>query len=372
MTTDTTKDATTAVTAGRPVTMTIDEDQLNDLLGRFVTDLGATVHAGNVVIGDRLGLYRGLSEIGPTDAAGLAERAGVDARSTREWLLGQAAGGYVETDGQARLFWLSPEQQLALVDPDGVGMAGEFLLAVACLQDEAKVTGGFRSGAGVAWHEHRAEVFTGCERFFRPGYVANLVTSWLPALDGVVDKLTAGGRVADVGCGLGTSTRLIAQAFPAAQVSGFDYHDESIRLAHEAAVQVGLGDRVRFEVAAAAGFPGTGYDLVATFDCLHDMGDPVGAARHIRGCLDQDGTWLLVEPFAGATPVDNLNPVGRLYYNFSTLLCVPHAIAQGAGGAALGSQAGEAAVQAIATQAGFTRVRRAAETPFNIAYEIRP
>jgi Methyltransferase domain len=352
--------------------MPVDEDQLNDLIGQFITDLGATVHAGNVVIGDRLGLYRALSEIGPADAAALAHHTGTSERYLREWLAGQAAGGYVSTDSDARTFWLTDAQHLALVDPNGVGMAGAFLLAVACLQDEPKITDAFRTGDGVAWHEHRADVFTGCERFFRPGYVANLVTSWLPALDGVCEKLAAGGRVADVGCGLGTSTQLMGTAFPNAHMTGFDYHQRSIELARKAAADAGLANRVTFEVAAAADFPGTGYDLVATFDCLHDMGDPVGAAAHIRTALADDGTWLLVEPYAGDSTTDNFTPVGRVYYNFSTMLCVPHAIAYGAGDTALGNQAGEAAVHLIATAAGFTRVRRATETPFNIIYEIRP
>jgi SAM-dependent methyltransferase len=352
--------------------MPVDEDQLNDLIGRFITDLGATVHAGNVVIGDRLGLYRALSKIGPADAAALAHHTGTSERYLREWLAGQAAGGYVSTDADARTFWLTDAQHLALVDPDGIGMAGAFLLAVACLQDEPKITDAFRTGDGVAWHEHREDVFTGCERFFRPGYVANLVTSWLPALDGVSEKLAAGGRVADVGCGLGTSTQLMATAFPNARVTGFDYHERSIELARKAAADAGLADRVTFEVAPAADFPGTGYDLVATFDCLHDMGDPIGAAAHIRAALADDGTWLLVEPYAGDSTAENFTPVGRLYYNFSTMLCVPHAIACGAGDTALGNQAGEAAVHLIATAAGFTRIRRATETPFNIIYEVRP
>ncbi len=352
--------------------MPVDEDQLNDLIGRFITDLGATVHAGNVVIGDRLGLYRALSEIGPADAAALAHHTGTSERYLREWLAGQAAGGYLSTDADARTFWLTDAQHLALVDPDGVGMAGAFLLAVACLQDEPKITDAFRTGDGVAWHEHRADVFTGCERFFRPGYVANLVTSWLPALDGVSEKLAAGGRVADVGCGLGTSTQLMGAAFPNARVTGFDYHRGSIELARKAAADAGLANRVTFEVAAAADFPDTGYDLVTTFDCLHDMGDPIGAAAHIRAALADDGTWLLVEPYAGDSTAENFTPVGRLYYNFSTMLCVPHAIAYGAGDTALGNQAGEAAVHLIATAAGFTRIRRATETPFNIIYEIRP
>ncbi len=352
--------------------MPVDEDQLNDLIGRFITDLGATVHAGNVVIGDRLGLYRALSEIGPADAAALAHHTGTSERYLREWLAGQAAGGYLSTDADARTFWLTDAQHLALVDPDGVGMAGAFLLAVACLQDEPKITDAFRTGDGVAWHEHRADVFTGCERFFRPGYVANLVTSWLPALDGVSEKLAAGGRVADVGCGLGTSTQLMGAAFPNARVTGFDYHRGSIELARKAAADAGLANRVTFEVAAAADFPDTGYDLVTTFDCLHDMGDPIGAAAHIRAALADDGTWLLVEPYAGDSTAENFTPVGRLYYNFSTMLCVPHAIAYGAGDTALGNQAGEAAVHLIATAAGFTRIRRATETPFNIIYEVRP
>jgi SAM-dependent methyltransferase len=355
-----------------PATTAVNEDRLNDLLGRFVTDLGAAVHAGNVVVGDRLGLYAGLAEIGPASPAQLASQTGTNSRYVREWLAGQAAGGYVATDAEAKTFWLTPEQELALVDPDGVGMAGAFLLAVACLQDEPKITEAFRTGEGVGWHEHRGDVFHGCERFFRPGYVANLTTSWLPALTGVTDKLAAGARVADVGCGLGTSSRLIAQAYPGAVVTGFDYHDESIRLARKAAAEAGLTDRVSFEVAPADRFPGTGYDLIATFDCLHDMGDPVGAARHIRSALAEDGTWLLVEPYAEDNTADNLNPVGRVYYNFSTMLCVPHAVSQGAGEAALGNQAGEPTIRAIAAEAGFTRVRRAAETPFNIVYELRP
>jgi SAM-dependent methyltransferase len=224
----------------------------------------------------------------------------------------------------------------------------------------------------VGWHEHRDDVFVGCERFFRPGYVANLVQHWLPALDGVGDKLAAGGRVADVGCGLGTSTRLIAAAYAAAEVIGFDYHAESIRLARKGAAEAGLIDRVGFEVAAADAFPGAGYDLVTTFDCWHDMGDPFAAAAHIRAALDDDGTWLLVEPYAGTSTADNLNPVGRVYYNFSTMLCVPHAISAGAGDRAQGNQAGETVVHTVGSAAGFTRIRRAAETPFNIVYELRP
>jgi SAM-dependent methyltransferase len=352
--------------------MAIDEDKLNDLLGRFVTDLGATMHAGNVVLGDRLGLYRRLADIGPATSATLASETGVSERYVREWLRGQAAGGYVDYDAAADTYRMTEEQRLALVDPNGVGMAGAFLLAVACLQDEPRVTDAFRSGRGLGWHEHGEDVFTGCERFYRPGYVANLVSTWIPALTGVASALAAGGSVADVGCGLGTSTRLIAEAYPAAHVHGFDNHDRSIQLARKAAAEAGVADRVGFDVANAASFPGSGYALVATFDCLHDMGDPLAAARHIRRALADDGTWLVVEPNAGATVADNLNPVGRIYYNFSTFLCVPHAVAEGAGAAAWGNQAGEAAVREVGDAAGFTRIRRAAETPFNIVYELKP
>jgi SAM-dependent methyltransferase len=289
----------------------------------------------------------------------------------REWLRGQAAGGYVAYDAEHDRYRLTAEQELAFADPAGLALPGAFQLAAACIRDEPKISQAFRHGGGVGWHEHDPEVFTGCERFFRPGYVANIVSVWILALDGVADKLVGGGSVADVGCGLGTSTRLIAQAFPASRVAGFDYHPESIRLAEKAASEAGLAQRVRFAVAPATEFPGTGYDLVTTFDCLHDMGDPVAAARHIRDALAPDGTWMLVEPYAENEPADNLNPVGRVYYGFSTFLCVPHAISEHAADA-LGAQAGEARTRQLVTEAGFTRFRRAAETPFNLVYEIRP
>ena len=352
--------------------MAIDEGRLNNLLGQFVADLGAAMHAGNAVIGDRLGLYLGLRELGPTSAKHLAAHTGTAERYVREWLRGQAAGGYVSCDDAAETYHLTEEQALALADPAGPALPGGFLFALACLKDEPQVTEAFRTGKGVGWHEHHPEVFTGCERFFRPGYTAHLVSEWIPALDGVAERLAAGGRAADVGCGLGTSTRLIAEAYPQAAVAGFDYHEESIRLARKAAADAGAGERVSFEAAPAAGFPGSGYDLVATFDCLHDMGDPLGAARHIRRALASDGTWLVVEPHAGDHPAENMNPVGRAYYGFSTFLCVPAAVSQGAGAGALGAQAGEPAVRSIAAQAGFTRFRRVAETPFNLVFEIRP
>jgi 2-polyprenyl-3-methyl-5-hydroxy-6-metoxy-1,4-benzoquinol methylase len=351
--------------------MTVDQDKLGELLGRFVGDLGATIAAGNVVVGHRLGLYRGLAE-GPATAEELARRTGTDPRYVAEWLRGQAAGGYVSCDPAAGRFSLTEEQAFALADPDGtLYLPGAFLLALGALRAESQITDAFRSGAGMGWHEHHDDVFSGCEMFFRPGYVANLTTSWIPALEGVAEKLTAGGRVADVGCGHGASTVLLAQAYPESKIMGSDYHQASVDTARKHAAEAGLADRARFEVASAQTFSGTGYDLVATFDCLHDMGDPVGAARHIRQALDADGTWLIVEPLAGDTLAANLNPVSRVYYSFSTFLCVPAARSQ-PGGCALGAQAGEEAIREIAAQAGFGRFRRAAETPFNAVYEARP
>jgi 2-polyprenyl-3-methyl-5-hydroxy-6-metoxy-1,4-benzoquinol methylase len=351
--------------------MAIDEDALNELLGRFVADLGATMSAANLVVGDRLGLYRKLAEIGPASSTELAARTGTAERYVREWLRGQAAAGYLTYDAEADRYRLTEEQAVAFADPAGLALPGAFQLAATCFREEATISEAFRTGRGLGWHEHDPEVFTGTERFFRPGYVANIVSSWIPALDGVADRLTAGGTVADVGCGLGTSSRLVAEAFRASTVVGSDYHAESIRLAVKAAADAGLADRVSFEVAAADAFTGTDYDLVATFDCLHDMGDPVAAARHIRQALAPDGTWMLVEPYAEDDVAGNLNPVGRVYYGFSTFLCVPHAISEHASDA-LGNQAGEPRMRAIAAEAGFTRFRRAAETVFNIVYEVRP
>ena len=350
--------------------MTVDQDKLNDFLGRFVGDLGATMAAGSIVIGHRLGLYQALAER-PATPDELADRTGATPRYVAEWLRGQAAGGYVEFDTATGWFSLTPEQAFALADPDGpVYVPGAFVLALGALRAESQITDAFRTGAGMGWHEHHDDVPLGCEMFFRPGYLANLVPSWIPALDDVEAKLVAGARVADVGCGLGASTVLLAQAFPKSRLAGSDYHAASIELARKRAAEAGVEDRTRFEVATAQDFPGTGYDLVATFDCLHDMGDPVGAARHVRETLAPDGTWLIVEPYAGDAVADNLNLVGRAYYGFSTYLCVPNALSQN-GGYALGAQAGEAAISDVVREAGFTRVRRAAETPFNIVLEAR-
>jgi len=351
--------------------MTIDQDKLDELLGRFVGDLGATLAAGSVVVGHRLGLYRSLAE-GPATAQEVARRTGTDPRYVTEWLCGQAAGGYVSYDPATEQFSLTEEQAFALADPGGpLYLPGAFVLALGALRAESQITDAFRTGAGMGWHEHHEDVFSGCEMFFRPGYVANLTSAWIPALEGVEDKLAAGGRVADVGCGHGASTVLLAQAYPTARILGSDYHQASIDTARKRAADAGVADRARFEAASAQTFSGTGYDLVATFDCLHDMGDPVGAARHIRQALDADGTWLIVEPLAGDTLADNLNPVGRVYYSGSTFVCVPNARSQ-PGGYALGAQAGEAAIRQVAERAGFTRFRRAAETPFNAVFEARP
>jgi SAM-dependent methyltransferase len=351
--------------------VTINEDKLNELLGRFVADLGATIGAGSVVLGHRLGLYRGLVE-GPATADELARRTATEPRYVTEWLRGQAAGGYVGYDPAADRYSLTEEQAFALTDPDGpLYLPGAFVLALGALRAESQIADAFRTGAGMGWHEHHDDVFAGCEMFFRPGYVANLVDSWIPSLDGVADKLATGGRIADVGCGHGASSVLLAQSYPQASVHGSDYHQASIDIARKRAADAGVGDRARFEVASAQTFTGTGYDLVATFDCLHDMGDPLGAARHIRQALAEDGTWLIVEPLAGDSVAENLNPVGRVYYSFSTFLCVPNARSQ-PGGHSLGAQAGEAPIRAAAEAAGFSRFRRTTETPFNAVYQARP
>ena len=353
-------------------TPAINMDKLNAFMGQVVGELGATVNAGLIVLGDRLGLYKAMAEAGPITSAELAEKTGTAERYVREWLNAQAAGGFVEYTPETQRYLLPPEQAMALANEESPAfVCGAFELATASLKSESQIESAFRSGAGFGWHQHDLGVSTGCERFFRPGYNANLVSSWLPALEGVEAKLGVGAKVADVGCGLGASTRLMAQAYPRSRFAGFDYPPESIELARQKAKDAGLQDRTTFEVAKAAAFPGSGYDLIAMFDCLHDMGDPVGAARHVRQALAADGTWLIVEPIAGDRVEQNLNPVGRAYYAFSTFLCTPNSLSQDVG-LALGAQAGEARIKDVATAGGFTRFRRVAETPFNVVYEVRP
>lgn len=332
-------------------------------------DVAGTLTAALVVIGDKLGLYQALAA-SPATPAELAARTGTTERYVREWLNAQAAAGYVTFDDGR--YTLPPAHAACLTDEESPAcVLGAFQGMTAAARAAAKVTEGFTTGCGVGWHEHDPELFVGVERFFRPGYHAHLVQEWIPALDGVAAKLARGARVADVGCGLGASTIILAQAFPRSTFVGFDYHRASIEQARERARVAGVADRVRFEVAAAKTYPGTGYDLVAFFDCLHDMGDPVGAARHVRASLAPDGTWLVVEPFAGDRVEDNLTPVGRLFYSVSTLVCTPASLAQEVG-LALGAQAGEARLFGVMQQAGFTRVRRATSTPFNLVLEARP
>ena len=350
----------------------LDPAKLEAFVFRAVDEVGATLNAALVVMGDKLGLYRAMAGAGPLDPGEIAERAGVAERYVREWLNAQAAGGFVEYDGSSGRYTLPPEQANALTDEQSPAyLPGFFQLALGSVLDSPRVTEAARTGEGVGWHDHVHDVHDGCERFFRPGYNANLVGAWLPALDGVVPKLEQGAVVADVGCGHGSSTILMAQAFPKSTFVGSDYHEDAIATARARAEAAGVADRVTFEVAPAAGYGGKGYDLVTMFDCLHDMGDPVGASRHVRETLADDGTWMIVEPAAGDRVEDNHNPVGRAYYGFSTLLCTPASLSQEVG-LALGAQAGEARLRDVVTSGGFTRFRRAAETPFNIVLEAKP
>jgi 2-polyprenyl-3-methyl-5-hydroxy-6-metoxy-1,4-benzoquinol methylase len=349
----------------------VDVDKLHAFVFRAVEEVGATLNAALVVMGDRLGLYRGLAGAGGLTPGQLAERTGTAERYVREWLNAQAAGGYVAYDADSETYSLAPEQTVALTDADSPAfLPGFFQVALGSVTDSPRIIEAARTGDGIGWHEHAHDVHEGCERFFRPGYNANLAADWLPALDGVVDKLTRGAKVADVGCGHGASTILMAQAFPNSTFIGSDYHEGSIATARVRGEQAGVDDRVRFEIAPAAAYEGTGYDLVTMFDCLHDMGDPVGAARHVHSTLAPGGTWMIVEPNAGDAVQDNLNPVGRVYYGFSTLLCTPASLSQEVG-LALGAQAGPARIRDVVMSAGFGQFRQAAETPFNLVFEAR-
>ncbi|HZO61775.1 MAG TPA: methyltransferase domain-containing protein [Gaiellaceae bacterium] len=350
----------------------IDEAKLEAFMGRVVGDMGAMISAPLMVIGERLGLYRAMAGAGPLSSAELAERTGVAERSVREWLRNQAAGGYVSYDPESDAYELPAEQALALADEESpVYILGAFDLIASIYADEDKIIEAFRSGKGMGWHEHDHRLFLGTERFFRPGYRAHLVADWIPALDGVQEKLERGAKVADVGCGHGASTIIMAQEFPNSEFHGFDYHGASIEQARRRADEAGVGDRITFEVASAKDFPGENYDLVCVFDCLHDMGDPAGAAAHVHGALAEDGTWMIVEPNAADDVEQNLNPVGRVFYGASTVVCTPASLSQEVG-LALGAQAGEKRLTEVVRQGGFHRVRRATETPFNMVLEARP
>lgn len=349
--------------------MTLNMEKLEPLLHMMVQELGAAANAALVLIGDKLGLYQALAAHNPLSAEELAEKTGTHERYVREWLSAQAASKFIDYDETAGTFSMTPEQAAVFADPDSpVNMTGGFYSLAAVFSDEPKLTHAFRSGDGVGWGDHNACLFCGTERFFRPGYKAHLVEEWLPALDGVTDKLTAGGKVADVGCGHGASTIIKADAFPKSEFVGINFHPASIEHAREAANGQG---NLRFEVASGKDYAGDGYDLVTVFDALHDMGDPVGVAAHIRETLKEDGTLMLVEPLAGDTLKENLNPVGRIYYAFSTNICVLASLNQEVG-AALGAQAGEKRLTEALGEAGFSRVRRAADTPFNMIFEARP
>jgi 2-polyprenyl-3-methyl-5-hydroxy-6-metoxy-1,4-benzoquinol methylase len=351
--------------------MAIDEKKLNEFMGKFVGDLGAALSASLVLLGDELGLYKAMDGPQPISSTELAEKTATNERCVREWLAAQAASGYITFDPASGRYFLTPEQSFALAQEDSPAyIPGAFQIVSAVIKDAHKVAEAFRTGTGVGWHEHHHSLFEGTERFFRPNYMANLITSWLPALDGTVDKLKKGAVVADVGCGYGASTILMAQAFPQSKFYAYDYHQASIEKARQRAQKAGVGDRIEFRQATAKDYPNENYDLITYFDCLHDMGDPVGAARHARETLEKDGAWMIVEPFANDQVKDNLNPVGRVFYSASTMICTPASMAQEVG-AALGAQAGEKRIRDVVMQGGFTKFRRASETPFNLVYEAR-
>jgi 2-polyprenyl-3-methyl-5-hydroxy-6-metoxy-1,4-benzoquinol methylase len=373
-TTDTTTDTTPDTT---PDTTADTTAAVEEFAGKFLGDLAAVLHAGTVVLGDKLGFYRALVEIGPTTPEALAEHTGCDPRYVREWLSAQAASEYCHYDPTDGTFHLDDAQATCLADESSPAfLVGGMAVASSVHKDEDTLTSRFRTGEGVGWHEHHHDLFSGTERFFRPAYASQLVASWVPALEGVVAKLEAGGRVADIGCGHGASTIELAKAFPLATITGFDYHEASIVTARQRAVEAGVSDRVRFEVAAGGEFGRDGdsdvtYDLVCIFDALHDMGDPVGVARHIRERLAPDGTWLLVEPRAADRLEDNLHLLGRIFYSASTLICTPASRAQPVG-ACLGAQAGPARLRAVMEAAGFTRFRQVVDSPTNLVLEVRP
>ena len=351
----------------------IDEAKLNEFVGKFASDLGAVLHAATVLIGDKLGLCKAMADGEPVGAEGLAERTGTDERYMREWLSAQAASGYVEYDPARDNFRLPAEQAFALTNEyNPLFVPGGLQVAASTIKDSDALAEAIRAGNGVGWHEHHHDLYEGTERFFRPNYIGNLVGYWIPALEGVEEKLRSGAKVADVGCGYGASTIVMAQEYPNSTFVGFDYHEPSLAAARKAAEEAGVQDQCSFETASAKEYPGVEeYDFVAFFDCLHDMGDPAGAAEHVLKSLKTDGTWMIVEPYAGDHLEDNLNPVGRIFYSASTTICVPASKDQELG-LALGAQAGESRMREVVTAGGFNHFRRAAETPFNLVYEARP
>ena len=352
--------------------LNVNPEKLNAFLGRALNDMGAAFQTALIIIGERVGLYKAMAGAGPLSPAELASKTDTDERYVREWLCAQAASGYVEYDAKTEKFTLPDEQALLLaVDTGPAYLPAAYQIIASTIVDEPQLRETFKTGFGFGWHQHCSALFEGTERFFRPSYAANLISSWIPALDGMERRLQSGARVADVGCGHGASTILMAQSYPKSEFVGYDYHEPSIERARERAKEAGVADRITFAVAGAKDFPGKNFDLVAFFDCLHDMGDPVGAAKHVRTTLKPDGIWLIVEPAAGDRVEQNLNPVGRVYYAASTLVCTPASKAQDVG-LALGAQAGEARLREVAKSGGFTHFRRATETPFNLVLEARP
>jgi SAM-dependent methyltransferase len=348
-----------------------DPDKLNALIGQFIQDLGATMHGSTVVLGEKLGLYVALRHPGGLRSTELAAATGTSERFVREWLAAQVVSKYVSYDATSDRYYLTPEQEFVLADETGPAyFPGAFILASANYRDEGRIVDAYRSGRGIGWHERDENLFVGTSKFFRPNYVGNLVSGWIPALEGVAAKLEAGARVADVGCGYGSSTLIMAQAFPRSEFFGFDYHKGSVEAARLRASVERAVERVHFDTASAQDFPGPAYDLVTFFDCLHDMSDPVGAARQVRKNLLPGGTWMVVEPAAGESLAENMNPVSRVFYSASSMICTPASLSD-PNGAGLGAQASSRQLREVAEQGGFTQFRLAANTPFNRVFEIR-
>ncbi|MEN8186012.1 MAG: class I SAM-dependent methyltransferase [Bacteroidota bacterium] len=351
--------------------MEINETKLHEFLGTMVTEMGAAANGALIILGDKLGLYKSLAANGPMTSEELADTTQTTERYVREWLAAQAASTFIEYDEKNNKFWMTPEQTAVFADEESpVLMTGAFYGISSMYHDEPKIEHAFRSGEGVAWGDHDSCLFCGTEKFFRPSYKANLIASWIPSLDGVEEKLKKGGKVADIGCGHGISTMVMAQAFPNSEFIGYDFHERSIDHASSHAKELGI-DNISFKVATAKAFPESSYDFITFFDCLHDMGDPVGACSHVVNALKSDGTCMIVEPFANDSMKENLNPIGRAMYAFSTMICTPSSISQEVG-LGLGAQAGEKRLKEVAMSGGFRSFRRTSETPFNLILEARP